>query len=1109
MSDFTQRIRTLTPAQRELLLRRIGLAGKTARAADIPRRPSGDAPLSFAQQRLWFLDQLQGSNAAYVIPLGLELQGALDVDTLGRSLDAIVMRHEVLRTTFPVIDGVPRQVVAQAGGWPLSLADLRSLPEAKRQVELRRIVADQQRPFSFADGPLLRACLARLEEHRHVLLLALHHIIADGWSLGILLRELASYYTAIRGGGQPDLAPLAVQYGDFACWQQSRWQSGLLEPHLDAWRRRLAGLSPLELPSDRPRPSVQSLSGATCSRSLDDGLAQALRRQHRQGESTLFMTLLSAFQYVLSRYAGQSDIAVGSPVAGRNVTQLEAMIGCFMNMLVLRTDVGGEPSFRQLLAMVRETALDAYAHQEVPFEKLVEILRPQRDLARSPLVSVTFAVQNTPPATVEMLGVTAKVWPVEVASARFDLEVNAWDLPAGIQLVATYNSDLYDGRTVARLLEHTEALLAAAMADPERPLSTLPLLGPAERRQVLHDWNDTAAAFSQHASLWDLFVQQVQRSPAEVAVCCGGVEMTWGELCDRSERLAAKLAAAGVGPGRFVGICMQRGVEMVVGLLAILRAGGAYVPIDEDLPAKRLDFMAADLGMALVLTQKDRSARFDRQGLKTVLVEDAEAADVCPDEVNRRPAPEWPAYVMYTSGSTGEPKGVVVRHRAVVNFLEAMRHQPGIDQNDVLLAITPLSFDISVLEIFLPLVSGARLAIAQDPTRRDPRAIASQLADCGATILQATPTTWRMLVASDWAGSKSLTALCGGEALPRDLADLLLQRCQTVWNLYGPTEATVWATAERVSPGNVAVSIGRPIRNLQVYLLDHHHQPVPVGLTGEVYLGGEGLACGYFGRAAWTAEKFIPSPFARRPGERLFRTGDFARYLPCGRLQLVGRRDDQVKLRGVRVELGEIETVLRRHPAVRNAAVLARHDSRGETQLVGYIVRHAGHAAGAAELRALLADHLPANIGLSALVFLDEFPLTAGGKIDRRALPPPDQRRPDLATTHVAPRNPLEETIATIWRRLLPVTEIGVDDNFFDLGGHSMLLVEMRQVLEATLAVSISVADLFRYPTVAALASFIANSNPPSSPAAKADQRAAAQRRAASQRARRKPGDPQ
>jgi amino acid adenylation domain-containing protein len=1044
-----------------------------------------ELPLSSAQMRLWLFDQLEPESAAYNIPVRHDFKGAFNLAAFERSLSEIVRRHEALRTCYLRIDGRPVQKIAAPDSIRVPVVDLQAklqgLPEAAREQELATLALAYARdPFDLGKAPLLRARLLRVAPDEHVLLLNVHHIAFDWWSFGVFEKELAALYDAFCGGAKDSPLPdLLVQYVDFTAWQQEQLQGEVLQHHLDYWQDKLSGeLPPLELPTDNPRPAIHTYRGSIVVSALSRKLTDAIKAlSHREGV-TLFATLLAAFKALLQRYTREEDILVGVPIAGRNRPEAEELIGFFVNTLVMRTDLSGDPTFRQLLRRVHETALGAYAHQELPFEKLVEVLNPKRDSSRSPLFQVMLSMLNTPMQPLQLHGLEDRRTMLDSGTSKFDLTLYAIEEPSGLSFTCEYNTDLFHPDRIERLLGHLEVLLEGVVSDPDRRLSELSLLTSKERRQILVDWNDTQAVYPRDLTLQQLFEAQVERTPKRVAVEFEGKQLTYGELNQRANQLAHHLRTLAVGPTTLVGICSERSLEMVVGLLGILKAGAAYVPLDPAYPKERLAFMVEDGQLRVLLTGGDVTARLPEHAAGIVSL-DSDAQEISRQSqanlAGEATATDL-AYVIYTSGSTGKPKGVQIPHRAVVNFLTSMRQGPGLTDRDVLLSVTTLSFDIAALEIFLPLTVGARLVLASREVASDGRRLAEQLSKCGATTMQATPATWRLLLESGWAGSAQLKIFCGGEALDRDLANQLLKKGAALWNLYGPTETTIWSASHRVEcESSGAVPIGRPIANTQIYLLDRNLQPVPVGVPGELHIGGDGLACGYLNRPELTAEKFIPDPFSEDRTAWVYKTGDLARYLPDGVIECLGRNDYQVKIRGFRIELGEIEAVLGRHSAVRKAVVVAREDMPGEKRLVAYIVpKDIGALKSETPLidglRNFLREKLPPHMVPPFIVFLEKLPLTPNGKIDRRALPSPDHAQSTGAQGSVAPRDPLEQSLAQIWSKVLNVKKIGIYDNFFDLGGHSLLAVRITAEIERLFERTLPLAIFLQSPTLADLA---------------------------------------
>ncbi|MEW5958866.1 MAG: amino acid adenylation domain-containing protein, partial [Chloroflexota bacterium] len=1034
-------------------------------------------------RRLWFLDRLEPAGSiAYNEHTAVRLTGLLNVAALEQSLNEIVRRHESLRTSLAEIDGALCQVIRPTMSLPLPLVDLSSLSEQDRAVELKRQVVEAARqPFNLSQGPLLRARLLRLTPTEHVLHIVIHHIIYDRWSQSLLRRELLALYQAFSAGRPSPLPELPIQYGDYAVWQQAWLQGQVLEEQLAYWKKQLGGKLPaLDLPADRPRPPVQTFNGGYQKFTLSQALTQALRELSHRENVTLYMTLIAAFKTLLHRYTGQEDILIGSPIANRTRVEVEQLVGFFVNTLVLRTDFSGDPTFQTLLKRVSQMAFAAYAHQDLPFEKLVEELQPERDLSRHPIFQVLFVLKNLPERDLpNPPGLTVERFEIEHRTAKFDLSLYVDEDGPEIKAFFEYNTDLFEAATIERMIGHFQTLLEGIVADPGRPLSTLPLLTGAERPQLLVAWNDTRTDYPQTHCLHQLFEAQVDRTPDATAVLFEEDRLTYQQLDHKANQLAHHLRALGVGPETLVGIYMDRSVEMMVGLLGILKAGGAYVPLDPAFPPERIGFMLSDSQAALLLTQQHLVSNLPGPAANILCLDtdwpEIAATALTAEKNGERPAggakPDNLAYVIYTSGSTGKPKGVQIPHQAAVNFLTSMAQEPGLTPDDVLLAVTTLSFDIALLELFLPLIRGAQVVIASRAIAADGQQLQACLDRTGATVLQATPATYRLLLEAGWQGHSRLKILCGGEALPQDLARRLLACGASLWNMYGPTETTVWSAVHRIEPQDDPISIGRPIANTEIYILDKHLRPVPVGITGELHIGGHGLARGYLNRPELTAEKFIQHPFSHDPAARIYKTGDLARYLPNGAIECLGRLDHQVKVRGYRIELGEIEVLLRQHPVIEEAVVVVRELTPGEKRLAAYLI--AAQPLSTPELRSFLRDKLPEYMIPSIFVFLEALPLTPNGKVDRKALPAPHQAEPKRSDALLAPRDTLEFQISRIWAEVLGRKSIGVQDNFFEVGGHSLLAVRLFNQIEQLTGQRLPLATLFQAPTIEQLAKIL------------------------------------
>jgi amino acid adenylation domain-containing protein len=1045
----------------------------------LPRTINENLPLSFAQQRLWFLDQLMPDAPIYNILLAYRVTGQLNVAALEQSLGEIVRRHEALRTTFTAVDGQPIQAITPEINLRLTVVDLQEIDETEREEEVQRLATQEaQQPFDLTTEPLLRVQLLRLDEAEHVLLLTMHHIVSDGWSLGVLMRELAVLYEAFSTGKPASLPELPIQYADFALWQREWLSEEVLESQLGYWKQQLGGELPvLELPTDRPRPPVQTYRGAKQSFELSKDLTDALKALSRREGVTLFMTLLAAFKTLLYRYTVQEDVIVGSPIANRNWAEIEGLIGFFVNTLVLRSDLGGTPSFRELLGRVREVALGAYAHQDMPFERLVEELQPERDMSYNPLFQVMFVLQNTPMPDGDFSGLALSSLEVESKTARFDLALSLTETEQGLIGSFGYNTDLFDEATIARMVGHLRTLLEGVVADPNKRICDLLILTEAERHQLLVEWNDTQVNYPLDKCIHQLFEEQAERTPDNVAVVFEDQQLTYRELNARANQLAHYLQKQGVGPDVLVGICVERSLKMIVGLFGILKAGGAYVPLDPAYPQERLTFMLEDAQVPVLLTQKQLLENLPVHQRQTTYLDSD--WDVIVRESKENPISkvraENLAYVIYTSGSTGRPKGAMLDHRGICNRLLWGIEYCRMNEADRILHETPISFDPSVTEIFAPLLVGAQLILASLGKEQDSSYLVKLIAEKRVTHLDLMPSMLQMLLEEKEIKSCDCLKVinCDGEALTLKVQERLFARLNAdLYNIYGPTETSVSVTfwlCQRESHKR-AVPIGRPISNVQIYLLDRHLQPVPVGIPGELHIGGVAVGRGYFNRPDLTKEKFIPNPFSNDPKAYLYKTGDLTCYLPDGNIKFLGRIDHQVKIRGARVELEEIEATLGQHSAVQGTVVIVHEDKSDNKRLVAYVVPNPKQALTIDELRCFLKQKLPSYMVPSTFVLLDALQLMPNGKVDRRALPAPDQSRPDLKKTFLPPRTPFEQQLADIWVEVLKLKQVGISDNFFDLGGHSLLAIQVISRLRNALKIELPLYTLFELPTIAEIA---------------------------------------
>ncbi len=1028
-----------------------------------------EGPLSFAQERMWFLDRMEPGTTAYNRPFAFRLKGELDTGALEDSLREIHRRHDPLRTCFPVRDGEPVRSVEAEPEVELGVVDLGSFSGGEREARLRDALEEAAgRPFDLAHGPLARYLLVRLGPGEHAFLHTTHHAVTDGWSSGIFHRELEALYAHRVDGSPGGLVPLPTDYGTYVAAQRDLLRGGGLDEQLAFWKDRLGDHpAPLALPLDRPRPSTQSYRGAVVSADLPAADLRRLRTAAREEGATPFMALLAVFVLLLHRYSGQDDLTVGVPVAGRHHRDVEALIGLFVNTLPVRVDISGDPTFREILHRVRASALEAYAHQDVPFEKIVEVVDPRRSASYHPLFQVLFTHRDGSDGGLALTGLD--VTPIEVfrEGTYMDLDMSVEERPDdGARLTLRYNTDYFAPGTAEGLLRHYRALLEGAAEDADIPASTLPILTAPERERIVVEWNATDVDFGAPTPLHEMVEAQARRTPHRTAVTCAQGDTEYGELVRRAAALAERLRAEGMARGSVVGVATGRSVTMVASVLGVLGAGATYLPLDPALPRNRLAYILRDAGALVVVADREgRDALSDIEGLHVIDVPAAllpdgpeeRAADSGAEESagGRAPrttggaavGPDDLAYLMYTSGSTGRPKGVEVPHGAVFNFLESMRRAPGIAADEVVLALTTLSFDISVLELFLPLIVGARVVVADRDVARDGRLLLDTIRGYGVTMLQATPATWRLLLEAGWDGSEALRVLTGGEALPADLAQKLVARSDEVWNLYGPTETTVWSARYRLPPEGGPVRIGRPIENTRLYVLDRGGRPVPVGVPGELCIGGAGVARGYRARPDLNERSFVPDPFSPDADVRLYRTGDRCRYRPDGNLEFLGRWDHQVQVRGFRIELGEIEAVLRNLDEVEEAVAAVLQDDADDQRLVAYVTYRADRQATSSEIRGRLREMLPDYMIPSFVVEVTSFPLTPSGKVDRDALPDPLGTRPRSGP----PEDPVtrtEQMVARIWSDLLGVERVGRRDNFFDLGGHSLLSMRVVHRIE-------------------------------------------------------------
>jgi amino acid adenylation domain-containing protein len=1038
-------------------------------------------PLSSAQERLWFIEQLEGASAIYNMPIAIGLTGVLNLDAFQQSLAEIVRRHEILRTSFVIVNDTPVQMIHPSASMKVETVYLQHLEQNERELFLQQqIQISAITPFDLEIAPLVRCSLFQSSDNDHLFCLNMHHIVSDGWSIGLFLQELSVLYPAYCAGEISPLPALEVQYADFALWQRQYLSGTVLKQQLEYWVSQLQGAPKLlQLPTDRSRPNTQSYRGATQKCTLDRELTQKLQALSRQKSSTLFMTLLAVFATLLYRYSGQSDILIGSPIANRNRCEIEPLIGFFVNTLVLRTRFEDNLSFEQLLEQLRSTTIAAYEHQDLPFQQIVEALKPERSMSYSPLFQVMFALQNVN-GEIELPGITATEFNSPNTIAKFDLTLSMRESSLGLDCEWEYNTDLFDGTTIERMASHFENLLLAIVANPQQMVSELPLLNAPERSQMLQEWNDTEREYP-HQCIHQLFEEQVERTPDAIAVIFKEQQLTYRELNDRAARLSAYLQAQGVGSNVLVGLYAERSLNMVVGLWGILKAGGAYVPLDPAHPQKRIEYIINDSQIKITVGDPQLLASLPKHQLAVSLESNWDENEYISSSNPAKSHPEDLAYVIYTSGSTGNPKGVEVCHQSQINLLNHLQYSPGLTSADTLLAVTTICFDTSTVDMYLPLIVGAKIVLVDSQIAADGFQLLSTLKNSGATFMQATPASFRLLLAAGWEGSPQMKIISTGEALPRNLADILRSKVAEVWDFYGPTETTVWATGSNINElrqvsnfqGAIEL-IGKPLGNTQTYILDRYLQPVPIGIQGELHIGGDCLAKGYLNRPELTAEKFIPNPFSDKSNARLYKTGDLARYLPDGNIEYIDRIDSQVKIRGFRIELGEIESVLSSHPQIKQAVAIAIDDrDRGDKYLAAYVIQQDSSNLTNRDLREFLKAKLPDYMIPATFVMLDTLPLTPNGKIDRRALPAPEDNRQASRDTFVPPRNDLELQLTKIWERVLGIHPIGIMDNFFELGGHSLMAVKLVTEIEKTFGKTILLSTFFQSQTIEDIATIL------------------------------------
>jgi amino acid adenylation domain-containing protein len=1039
--------------------------GNLLPAIVVAKRPE-HIPLSFSQERLWFLDRLEGS-LQYHLPAVLRLKGELNKEALEQTLQTIINRHEVLRTVILEHEGRGYQHLLPPDSWTLGII---AEPGYKEETEgLSSFIAGLiSKPFDLSGDYMLRADLIRLNQDDHILVVNMHHIASDGWSTSILVKEVIALYEGYAN--HTELPSLRIQYADYAIWQRNYLQGEVLENKLGYWKEKLTGVAPLQLPADFNRPAIQSSRGAIHNFKIEQRLSlQLVDLSHRHG-TTLYMTLLSAFKVLLYRYSGQEDICVGTPIAGRNQQELESLIGFFINTLALRSQVSGDMSFTTLLADVKRMTLEAYGHQEVPFEKVVDVVMKERDMSRNPLFQVLFSLQNTPEVPELKLGeLSLSAENQGHTTSKFDLAFMIVETNLGIQAMVEYCTDLYKEETIDRMVSHYLNLLESIAASPENPVSRLGMLNDVEEHTLLMDFNDTAAVYPKDKTIVTLFEEQVAKNPEVIALVFGQDWLTYKELNERSNRLAHYLQKQGVKAETLVPVCMERSINMVVGILGIMKAGGAYIPVDPSYPEDRIRYMLEDTGASIVLSNTANGEKLGESSIPVIeldsdweLISGQSSADI-----DDKPSADQLAYVIYTSGSTGKPKGVMIEHHSLVNLVAWHNREYEVTETSKATSMAGVGFDAFGWEIWPYLSAGASIHIIDNDTRLSAAALSALFIDEHITHSFVSTALVPDFIESSRHKTVSLKyLLTGGDKLSAVNLDGITY---TLVNNYGPTENTVVATNCIVSQNDKVLPIGKPISNTQIHILSSDGELSPIGVPGEIYIGGASLARGYLNRPDLTAEKFNADPFSKEPGARVYKTGDLGRWLPDGNIEYMGRIDDQVKIRGFRIELGEIESVLNQHSGIQQAVVLAKEDKQGTKRLAGYVVAEGEFDKQA--IQAYLSTKLPDYMVPALWVELESIPLTPNGKIDRKALPDPDLQ--SIITEYVAPRNATEQALANIWQELLGLERIGIHDNFFELGGHSLLAMRVVSYIERELSVSIPIQMLFQFTSISDLSKYL------------------------------------
>jgi len=1081
MSELNKRLAGLSPEKRALLMQQLSKKKSANPTIKIGGRERPERlPLSYTQQRLWIIDQLSVNSSTYNLFEASWLKGKLDIALLKCALTELVRRHEILRSVICNDDKGPFQKFTPSTKVTLKLINLCDVPEQHKRIKAKELAHQEiSTPFILSEGQLFRPTLIQLSEQESLFILNAHHIVTDGWSFGVLFSELRSIYKAYLNGQPSPLAEPQLQYIDYALWQREvlSKESKLMKKQLAYWEEQLSGELPtLDLPSDRPRPLVQSNKGDTYGFKISKSLYHSLSSFAQSKGATNFMVFTAVLQSLLARYTGQQDLTLGLGIANRQRQELEPLVGFFVNTLIMRNDLTGDPSFLQIVKRVKETTLDAYDNQDLPMELLLESLKLERSLSHSPLSQVMLFFQNFPSDSIN-LG-DAVMTPLELGEinagvARTDLAFFVEEEKESLSIFIEYATDLFDKERIVALAKGFEQLMSSVLSAPNLLLSEFDIIPSDDKNKLLIDWNNTQREVPQDLCIHTLVEKQVASTPNAIAAQYLGKSITYSQLDIEAKNVAKELVFQGVKSGDKVGLCTSRSHKLLVAILAILKTGAAYVPIDPNHPEARVNAMLDDADIALVLTESDLEYKLLSNKINTVLLDKIQSNEERETELPANVSDSSCAYVIFTSGTTGRPKGVMVSHKSVVNFLHSMANKPGISSEDTLCAVTTLSFDISVLELLLPLTVGAKIEIADSTVVSDGFALAKLLESAGATMMQATPSTWRMLIESGWKGNSGFKLLSGGEPLSVDLAQQLLGNTKEVWNLYGPTETTIWSSLTRIEENEDLMTVGHPIDNTQIYILDNNDKLAAIGVTGELVIGGEGVSMGYLKRPELTKEKYIANPWSNLTKSRLYRTGDLARWGLDGRLEILGRIDQQVKLRGYRIELGEIEAVLNTISYVSQAIVMCREDVANDKRLVAYLLSDTGITQQDIDEELLnreLSTKLPEYMLPSAYVLLDELPVTLNGKLDKSKLPAPQLIRLEKS---VPPRNEEEQILAQLWADVLGIEEVGVHDNFFKLGGHSLSAAQLIVKIQNTTGSELTLRALFEAPTIAGFGELI------------------------------------